>query len=173
MNTSFSFLICTQNEDIMKSNIGISDKNLQAVANILNTLLADEFTLYVKTRNAHWNVTGDNFHELHKFFEEQYEQLDEIMDEVAERVRMLGHFSIGSLNDIVKNTRLTENKAEYGSQNKLIKGLLDDHETIIRAVRKDIDKVASDYKDAGTSDFLTGLMESHEKMAWMLRSYLN
>ncbi|HRI60151.1 MAG TPA: DNA starvation/stationary phase protection protein [Saprospiraceae bacterium] len=156
----------------MKSNIGIADKSLQKVANLLNTLLADEFTLYVKTRNAHWNVTGDNFHELHKFFENQYEQLDEIMDEVAERVRMLGHFSIGSLNDIVKNTRLTESKTDFGKQNNLIRGLLDDHETIIRVVRTEIDKVTSEYKDLGTGDFLTGLMERHEKMAWMLRAYL-
>src|SRR5262245_23785096 len=120
---------------LMKPNIGISDKNLQATALLLNILLADEFTLYVKTRNAHWNVTGDNFHELHKFFEDQYEQLDEIMDEVAERVRMLGHFSIGSLSDIVKNTRLTESKTDYGKQDNLIRGLLDDHETIIRTLR--------------------------------------
>ncbi len=156
----------------MKPNIGISEKNLQAVANILNTLLADEFTLYVKTRNAHWNVTGDNFSELHKFFEAQYEQLDGIMDEVAERVRMLGHFSIGSLNDIVKNTRLTEQKADYGTQNNLIKGLLDDHEAVIRAIRNEIDPVNNEYRDAGTGDFLTGVMETHEKMAWMLRAYL-
>lgn len=157
----------------MKPNIGISDKNLQAVANLLNTLLADEFTLYVKTRNAHWNVTGDNFNELHKFFEEQYEQLDDIMDEVAERARMLGHFAIGTLNDIMKNTRLTENKADYGSQNALVRGLLDDHETIIRALRNEIEKVGNDYKDLGTSDFMTGIMERHEKMAWMLRAYLS
>lgn len=156
----------------MKPNIGISEKNLQAVANILNILLADEFTLYVKTRNAHWNVTGDNFSELHKFFEEQYEKLDEIMDEVAERVRMLGHFSIGSLGDIVKSTRLTEQKADYGARDNLIRGLLDDHETIIRAIRNEIEPVTNKYHDAGSADFLTGIMETHEKMAWMLRSYL-
>lgn len=157
----------------MKPNIGISDKNLQAVANLLNILLADEFALYVKTRNAHWNVTGDNFSELHKFFEEQYEELDDIMDEVAERARMLGHFSIGTLNDIVKNTRLTENKADFGSQNELVGGLLDDHETIIRALRNEIEKVGNDYKDLGTSDFMTGILKHHEKMAWMLRAYLS
>lgn len=156
----------------MKPNIGISDKNLQKVANLLNPLLADEFALYVKTRNAHWNVTGDNFYELHKFFEKQYNELEEIMDEVAERVRMLGHFSIGTLSDIVKNTRLTENKADNGQQKNLIRGVLDDQETIIRILRKDIEEAENELKDTGTTDFITGIMEKHEKMAWMLRSYL-
>jgi starvation-inducible DNA-binding protein len=161
-----------QKQSNMKPNIGISDKNLQKVANLLNPLLADEFALYVKTRNAHWNVTGDNFYELHKFFEKQYKQLEEIMDEVAERVRMLGHYSIGTLNDIVKNTRLTENKADNGTQTNLIRGVLDDQETIIRILRKDIEEAENELKDTGTTDFITGLMEKHEKMAWMLRSYL-
>ena len=127
--------------------------------------------LYAKTRNYHWNVTGSNFAEMHKFFEGQYEQLDEMMDEVAERVRMLGHYSLGSLNAFAKVTRLTEGQDE-SSTPKMIQNLLDDHETIIREVRNDIETVTDKYKDAGTADFLTGIMESHEKMAWMLRAHL-
>ena len=155
----------------MKANIGIADSHLLGVAKLLNVLLADEFTLYAKTRNYHWNVTGPGFMEMHKFFEGQYEELDEIMDEVAERVRMLGHYSLGSLNAFAKATRLTEGQDESDTR-KMIQSLLDDHETIIRMCRNDINTTQDEYKDAGTADFITGVMKSHEKMAWMLRSYL-
>lgn len=156
----------------MKPNIGIADKNLKAVSDLLNTLLADEVILYMKTRQAHWNYEGDNFSEMHKFFESQYDQLDKIMDEVAERVRMLGHYAVGSLKDLTKIARLDENKIGYSDQTESVSALVTDHETIIRALRKDLDEAQNKYKDAGTADFLTGLMEQHEKMAWMLRAYL-
>ncbi len=157
----------------MKANTGIADDHRQSVANLLNMLLADEFVLYVKTRNAHWNVTGSGFSELHLFFESQYEQLDEVIDEVAERVRMVGHFAAASLSDYLGLTHLTEGKTDFGKQEAIIRGLLDDHETVIRMLRADITRTAEEYKDLGTSDFLTGLMERHEKMAWMLRAYLS
>ena len=156
----------------MKPNIGISDEHLLEISKRLNVLLSDEFALYAKTRNYHWNVTGRSFSELHLFFESQYEQLDEIMDEVAERNRMLGHYSLGSLNAFAKATRLVEGDDASNSQ-KMIQNLLDDHETIIRETRNDIDAVIEKYKDQGTGDFLTGLMEKHEKMAWMLRAHLD
>ena len=157
----------------MKPNTGIADGHRQSVANLLNMLLADEFLLYVKTRNAHWNVTGPNFSELHLFFEGQYAQLDEIIDEVAERVRMIGHFAAATFSDYLGLTRLTEGKTDFGKQEAIIRGLLDDHETIIRVLREDATRTAEEYKDLGTSGFLTGLMERHEKMAWMLRAYLS
>lgn len=156
----------------MKPNIGISDKNLKSVATLLNTLLADEVILYIKTRQAHWNYEGDNFHEMHKFFESQYEQLDEIMDDVAERARMLGHFASGSLKDFISLARLTEEKTSFSDQKTAVSSLLNDHETLIRVLRNDVTETSDKYKDSGTADFLTGLMEEHEKMAWMLRSYL-
>ncbi len=81
----------------MKVNTGVPEKHLQAVADKLQVLLADEQVLYTKTRNYHWNVVGDNFHEMHLFFEGQYGELAEIIDEVAERIRMIGHFSTGRL----------------------------------------------------------------------------
>ena len=155
----------------MKTNIGISEKKLLETSKLLNRLLADEFTLYAKTRNYHWNVTGPDFAALHKFFEGQYEQIDEIMDQVAERVRMLGHYALGSLDAFSKAASLTEGQDE-GSAAKMIRNLLDDHETIIRTVRNDIEAVTEKYKDAGTADFITGVMEAHEKMAWMLRAHL-
>jgi starvation-inducible DNA-binding protein len=155
----------------MKPNIGIANNHLQSIAKLLNVLLADEFTLYAKTRNYHWNVTGPSFSEMHKFFEAQYEELDEMMDEVAERVRMLGHYSLGSLSAFSKNTRLTEGQDEDNTK-KMVQNLLDDHETIIRMCRNDINTLNDKYKDAGNADFVTGIMKAHEKMAWMLRSYI-
>lgn len=157
----------------MKPNIGISDSNLKEVATLLNNLIADEYLLYTKTRNAHWNIQGQNFIELHKFFEGQYEALDEIIDDVAERIRSIGHFSLGSLKDFLSVARLTEQNHDFSNQKKIIQSLLEDHETIIRNLRKDIVSTAGKFKDLGTSDFVTGLMEKHEKMAWMLRAYNN
>jgi len=156
----------------MKPQIDISPKNLSALALLLNTLLADEYVLYTKTRNAHWNIEGPSFHALHLFFESQYEQLDEIIDEVAERVRALGHYALGTLSGFVKTARLDEPLLEFSNAKKMIQALLDDHETIIRILRKQVNETSEAYKDAGTSDFLTGLLEQHEKMAWMLRSHL-
>lgn len=157
----------------MKPNIEISDSNLQEVATLLNTLLADEYVLYTKTRNAHWNIQGPSFMELHRFFQEQYEELDEIIDEVAERVRMLGHFALGALKDFLSVTNLLETNGDFGNQKQIVQKLIEDHETIIRIIRKDISPIADKYKDLGTSDFVTGIMKQHEKMAWMLRAYVS
>ena len=156
---------------VLKANIGISEKNLEAVALMLNTVLADEFLLYVKTRNYHWNVTGIHFRDLHVFFESQYTELEEVIDEIAERVRYLGHNAIGTLNEFSQLTRLLESKAKDLTAEQMLRNLLDDHETVIRVLRQDLEK-AEEYKDAGTNDFLTGLMEKHEKTAWMIRSHL-
>ncbi len=156
----------------MKLNIDISDKKLKEVATLLNTLLADEYVLYTKTHNAHWNIQGKNFNELHKFFESQYEILDQIIDNTAERIRMLGHFAVGSLKDFVKIARLSEQNDDFSNQDQIVQTLLLDHESIICSLRKEITMVSDEYKDLGSADFMTGLMEQHEKMAWMLRSYL-
>ncbi|HWV72432.1 MAG TPA: DNA starvation/stationary phase protection protein [Pseudosphingobacterium sp.] len=155
-----------------KIDIGISEDNRQAVANILNHLLADEFVLYTKTRKFHWNVKGIHFHDLHVFFESQYKELAEIMDEVAERIRKLGHYSLGTLQQFLDETNLLEHTDDGSSAEVMIEALLEDHETIIKELRKAIDPIQEKHKDAGTADFLTGLMEQHESMAWMLRSML-
>jgi len=156
----------------MQPNIGIKPENLGAVSHALNGILADEFLLYTKTRNAHWNVEGPDFHSMHLFFESQYEKLDDIMDEVAERIRTLGHYAPATLKDFLQLTHLTEQMREKNDSIGFIRELLADHETIIVTMRENIDRFANEYKDAGTSDFITGLMEEHEKMAWMLRSHL-
>jgi len=156
----------------MQPNIGIKPENLTAVSHVLNGILADEFLLYTKTRNAHWNVEGPDFHDKHKFFESQYEQLDEIMDDVAERIRILGHYAPATLSDFLKLTHLTEQSRGKNDSQGFIRELLTDHETIIITMRENINRFANEYGDLGTSDFITGLMEIHEKMAWMLRAHL-
>ena len=156
----------------MKTNIGISPKNLQAVTQELSKMLADEFVLYTKTRNAHWNVEGTDFHSMHVFFEQQYNELDETMDSVAERIRQLGHYAPATLQSFLQLTHLTEKLGEKNDSLGFIKELVMDHEAIIVNLRENIKRFADEYGDAGTSDFITGLMEEHEKMAWMLRAHL-
>ena len=156
----------------MKPNINLSDEQRGGVVLILNALLSDEYVLYNKTRNYHWNVVGPQFHSLHKFFEEQYKELDDIVDEVAERVRSVGGESLGTLTEFLKRTRLKEQPGQYPNDQGMIADLLDVHEAIIRHLRVDIEICSDKYRDIGTNDFLTGLMERHEKMAWMLRAFL-
>jgi starvation-inducible DNA-binding protein len=156
----------------METKIGIKPDNLAEVAHTLNGFLADEFLLYTKTRNAHWNVEGHDFYEKHEFFEHQYEQLDETIDDVAERIRQLGHHPIATLQSFLKNAHLTEQSREKNDARGFIKELLFDHESVIIRLRESINRFGSELGDLGTSDFITGLMETHEKMAWMLRAHL-
>ena len=154
-----------------KINIGLDDGSVEKITGILNSTLADEYLLLTKTKNYHWNVVDPRFNDLHKFFDEQYGQISEIVDEVAERVRSIGGKTIATMTEFLQITRLKENPSEYPSANTMLENLLNDHETIIRQLRKDLE-TCEQLGDAGTTDFLTGIMEEHEKMAWMLRSFL-
>jgi starvation-inducible DNA-binding protein len=156
----------------MKANIGIVDKNMQAVAQKLQVLLADEYVLYTKTLKFHWNIEGSGFGALHLFLKEQYEQIFDFVDDVAERIRIFGIKSNGTLSECLKNTRLSEQPGENLSDMNMLSLLLADHESIIRSLRIDIDAVAI-LGDAGTSNFLTDMIEKHEKMAWMLRAHVS
>ncbi len=153
-------------------NTGLSEGDLSGVGEILNTLLADEYVLYTKTRNYHWNVVGPQFNDLHRFFEKQYEELNEIVDDVAERARSLGSPALGTLREFVDRTRLAEQPGSYPDAMSMISGLLEDHEAVIRTLRVDLETCAERYHDLGTNNFLTDLMEKHEKMSWMLRAFL-
>lgn len=157
----------------MEAKIGISAENLAEVAHSLSKILADEYVLYTKTRKAHWNVEGPDFYNKHKFFEEQYTQLEEIVDEVAERIRKLGHYAPASLKEFLALTHLTEDDRGKNDATTYIKMLLADHESILIHLRGNIDNYGIALKDAGTSDYITGLMETHETMAWMLRAHLS
>lgn len=156
----------------MELKIGIKENHRTEVAQSLCVLLADETVLYTKTRNAHWNVEGNDFYNKHLFFEQQYGELSEIIDNVAERIRTLGHYAPATLKEYLELTHLTEAKSEDNNSIGFIKELLADHESILIRLRENIDRFATDFKDYGTSDFITGLMETHEKMAWMLRAHL-
>jgi starvation-inducible DNA-binding protein len=156
----------------MKMNIALSDEQRAGVIEILNTLLADEYVLYTKTRNYHWNVVGPQFNELHKFFEGQYNELNLIVDNVAERVRALGGNAFGTIAEFSRHARLPERPGDYPNAREMVADLLHDHETVIRNLRCDAERCADQHHDAGTNDFLVGLMEQHEKQAWMLRSLL-
>ncbi len=156
----------------MAVSVGLSQRQRQGVVEILSRLLADEYLLYTKTRNYHWNVVGPQFNDLHKFFEGQYEALEEFIDDVAERARTLGGTAVATLAEFLKLGRLKEHPGRYPPAREMLKNLLADHETLIQTLRRDLDVVMERHGDAGTSDFLTGLMEDHEKMAWMLRSFL-
>ena len=156
----------------MKTEIGIKPANTAEVAKSLNVLLADEHVLYVKTRRAHWNVEGPDFLTIHRFFEEQYKQLEEIIDEIAERIRTIGHYTEATLAGFLKETHLTEETREKNNSAGFMKSLLNDHETIILELRENIERYVEEWKDAGSSDFITGLLKTHEKMAWMLSAHL-
>ncbi len=157
----------------MKTEIGITDANRQAVATELAKILADETVLYTKTKNAHWNIEGPDFYDKHKFFETQFGQLDEVIDSVAERMRSIGHYAPATLKSYLSLTHLTEQISEKNDSQGFIKELLGDHESLIIVLRAHVKSFANDFHDLGTSDFVTGLMETHEKMAWFLRSHLN
>ncbi|MBI4040739.1 MAG: DNA starvation/stationary phase protection protein [Deltaproteobacteria bacterium] len=154
----------------MKPKIGLSDPALKGVVDILNTVLADEFVLYTETLNYHWNVTGAHFHDLHTFLDSQYKALLDNIDDIAERVRSLGGVATGSLSEFLKQTRLKEKSAMQAQA--MLENLLSDHEALIQSLRKDLQTCDQKFHDMGTNDFLTGLMEKHEKMAWMLRACL-
>ena len=153
-------------------NIGITEQNRNSTVEILESILADEYVLYTKTRNYHWNVTGPHFNDYHKVFEGQYEELSNDIDEIAERIRTLGSKVPSSLGEFQKNSQLKEHPGEYPNARIMVSNLLTDHETIIQTIREKIPEIGENFSDVGTEDFLTGLMEKHEKTVWMLRSIL-
>jgi starvation-inducible DNA-binding protein len=156
----------------MKTTLGISAENREIVAHELAKLLADEFVLYTKTLNAHWNLEGMDFHSVHLYFEELYKQSAEIVDGVAERIRQLDHYAPATLKNFLQLTHLTEQDGSGNDSRSLIAKLLSDHESIIEFIRGTIGEFQEAHHDAGTSDYVTGLMQSHEKTAWMLRAHL-
>ncbi|AJM93235.1 MULTISPECIES: DNA starvation/stationary phase protection protein [Nitrosopumilus] len=151
-------------------NIGIADQDREGVVSILTSLLSDEYVLYTKTRNYHWNVVSPHFNDYHKFFEGQYGEIEVIIDDIAERIRQLGGKAIATLDELKSHARLPEHPGQYPTDREMFANLVSDQESIIRNLREDLEKSDKSFHDMGTSDFLTGLMEQHEKMLWMLRA---
>jgi starvation-inducible DNA-binding protein len=157
----------------MKTNIGITEKNTKQSISTLEILLANEMVLYVKTRKAHWNITGESFMELHKLFQSQYTEQEESIDAIAERIGKLGHKTIGTMDEFLKLTTLKEHAGKNHSTKDVLKELLKDHETVVVELRTALTLFNEKNNDLGTADFLTGLMQQHETTAWILRRYLN
>ncbi|MBM1104579.1 DNA starvation/stationary phase protection protein [Aurantibacter crassamenti] len=156
----------------MKAEIGIKKKNREAVVDMLKQLLADEHVLYIKTRNAHWNIEGIDFHSKHVFLEEQYNKLEASIDEIAERIRMLGFYAPGTMEQFLEASQLKEDGPEQNNTKGFFTILLKDHDNIIKFIRKSISENAEEHNDEGTADFITALMQTHEQMAWMMRATL-
>lgn len=157
----------------MKPNIGLTAPHLKKVNEILSAVLADGMIIYLKTRKFHWNVAGESFMEYHKLFEMHYTKLEEAIDEVAERISKLGSMAIGTTKEFADLSQLKESPGVNPSSKDMLKELLNDHETIIKSLRKKIDECDEELKDAGTADFLTARMAEHETLAWTLRRYLS
>lgn len=155
----------------MNVSIGLTAKQRSSVVALLQVLLADEFVLYTKFSKYHWNVKGPFFGPLHALFQANYEELAEVADSVAERIRALGHDAIGTLAEFGKHTRIKEEPGKNPDAQQMIKQLVLDYETIIQHIRADIDATA-EIGDQGTNNFLTDLIEKHEKAVWMLRAHL-
>ena len=151
--------------------IGLDEKVRAVSVKALSGILADQHVLYLKTRNFHWNLTGHRFHALHAFFEAQYDALALAIDKTAERIRMLGAASPGSMKEFLAQASLKECAGSLIGGDEAIAALRDDHEAAARVLRAAVEG-AEKAGDAGTADFLTGLLQDHEEAAWMLRSFL-
>jgi starvation-inducible DNA-binding protein len=153
-------------------NIGLSEEQRQGVVNLLNQELSDTYLLVIKTKKYHWDVIGPQFRTLHQLWDEQYELMSTNVDAIAERIRSLGGYPIGTAKGFLENASLREHSGDLPNANEMVERLVGDHEQVIRNLRSHIDECSEQYHDEGTADFLTALMEQHEEMAWMLRSFL-
>ena len=152
----------------MEIDIGINEQDRQAISKGLARLLADSYTLYLKTHNYHWNVTGPQFNTLHQMFEEQYAELALAVDEIAERIRALGEWAPGSYSAYARLTSIEEEENVPDAEN-MIRQLVKGQEAVVRTARS-VFKAAEAASDEPTADLLTQRMQIHEKNAWMLRS---
>lgn len=155
----------------MKINIGMSDEQRKTIAQGLSRVLADSYSLYVKTHNYHWNVTGPMFNALHGMFEEQYTELATALDEIAERIRALGHLAPGSFSEFAKLTTIKEGD-NTADAHTMIREMVEGQETVARTCRE-LFPAIEEAGDQPTADLLTVRIQTHEKTAWMLRSLLD
>ncbi|HEX7005512.1 MAG TPA: Dps family protein [Alphaproteobacteria bacterium] len=154
----------------MKIDIGIPEAQRKKIAEGLSRLLADTYTLYLKTHGFHWNVTGPMFNTLHLMFEQQYNELWAAVDLIAERIRSLGVYAPGSYQQIAKLSSIKE-ESKVPSAEEMLRQLVAGHEAVVRTARE-VFPVAEKANDESTCDLLTQRMQLHEKTAWMLRSML-
>lgn len=154
----------------MQINIGIEEKDRKEIAAGLSRLLADTYTLYLKTHNFHWNVTGPMFQTLHLMFEQQYTELALAVDQIAERIRALGFPAPGTYSEFMQLSSIPDTKGVPQAQ-EMIRLLVEGQEAVVRTARS-VFPAAERAADEPTADLLTQRMQTHEKTAWMLRSLL-
>lgn len=165
--------IAGMNIAVTADGIGIPEHDLRESARVLTQLIADEHVIFHKLRNYHWNVRGMHFSELHSLFERQYALIASRIDEAAERIRQLGYPAPGTMMDFLQLTNLTEYPGDYPNASVMIGNILEDHEAVVRYMRREVEAQESCKLDIGTVEFLTTLIRDHEKMAWMLRATLS
>jgi len=151
--------------------IGISSRSRKDVAQALGQALSDTYSLQLKTQYYHWNVTGELFHSLHTLFGAQYEELAEAVDELAERIRVLGHNAPGTFREFAEFSSLREDRYLPADWQTMVGNLAAAHEEVARSLREKI-PAAQKNGDEGTADLFIGRLQAHEKAAWMLRSHL-
>ncbi len=151
----------------------MNERKLKEITEDLNHILANEYALFTKTLNFHWNVTGSRFHSLHKFLEGEYQSLLKSMDEIAERVRILGETPCSTVREMMDHMDLNEKSGRDLSANEMIRTLLGDHQKVQNLIHETLEKEGLFASDPGTEDFLTELLEKHEKESWMLKSHLD
>ena len=154
----------------VKINIGISSDDRKVIVEGLNEVLASTYTLYLKTPGFHWNVTGPMFNSLHLMFEKQYNEIWLSVDEIAERIRALGHHALGSAKEIARYSKIPESEG-VPHWKEMTKQLMEGHEAITRSSRA-LFTTAEKCGDDATADLLTNRIKYHEKTAWMLRALI-
>ena len=155
----------------MKIDIGISEEHRNKIADALSHLLADTYTLYLKTHHFHWNVTGPHFSSLHLLFEQHYTEMATAVDDIAERIRALGVFAPGSYKQFAALTSIEE-EVSVPAWKDMVTQLIQGHEAVVKTARKALPMVDK-ADDEGSADILTQRITLHEKTAWMLRSLLD
>lgn len=155
----------------MKINIGIEEEKRLEIAKGLSHFLADSYSLYLKTHKFHWNVTGIQFQSLHTLFESQYNDLAVAVDDIAERIRVMGVLAPGTYREFAELSSIKEDEKNDITPEGMIKSLLEGHEQVVRTAKRVL-SILDGANDEGTSGLLGARIESHEKTAWMLRSML-
>jgi len=168
-----TYLLNNISADQMEKTINLSENNKQSIANNLAILLADEYVLYTKTRNAYWNVKDTAVYDIPVFFEIQFAQLDDIIDRVAKRIRELGYYTAASLKIFSQTSHLYETICGTTDSHSFMQGLLFDHESIIRYLKTNNQLFLNEQNNGDDiEDFISQIMLEHEKMAWFLRTHI-
>ena len=157
----------------MNTSFGLPSPPSTGVVSILQLALADECLLYTKVRNCYWEAANPKSQALLRLFEKQYDEIARLIDEIAERVRLLGGYAMGTMSDFLQHTRVNEEPNRLlPSAARMVSQLIEDHEAIVRTLRGDLEACVAEYSDTETSDFLARLVKRHEDLTWRLRAYL-